>query len=861
MCIPKLRHLVVVLCAVALLAPSASEAGRPRASHEAFGHQSYLSPQSNPIAFSECATSSWVFAVSTTSNRVDVINAATNTWSDHVRVGMDPVALAVKPTATCAGRELWVSNHISDSVSVVDIDPSSASFLQIVETIQEVDSNGVSQFDEPVGIAFSLNSNKAYVALSSRNDVAVIDTTTYAVTSRLHITNQDPRALTVRRLGPNQGDPELLYVAAFESGNQTELSLCGSVSPGSQCTMDFGQFAVNLLAIGPALAGLPHNIVVDPDVPDRDVFVYNTSTDTLVSGGAVEHVGSLLYGIAVDSSGNAFVAQTEARNAANGLAALPPEGNTEDLVDLDNRLFLNQIGTLSCTAGGCGSPGLIELEPLPPSHPTAGNQLATPYGIAISDDDSTLVMTAAGSSRVFTVDTSSGTALDIADLGSGASEFQQIPRGVVLRSNATTGAPETAYVLNTLENTVSVIDVSNPSAISTGGSKINVGADPTPAAVRRGRIALNNANGSTTGTFSCGSCHPDGNTDQLLWNLGAQCTWTALCAQKEPRSTMPIRGLRDTLPLHWDGVPGDPFGGPNGEVGLSGSSGPNCATEHDCFRDLVDGGLTGVMCDQASGCPSPQLTTAERDDMADFLAVVSYPPARSRRVDDSLSVSALTGFEDFFMDQGGVAAPTTCADSDGGCHELPLGTATASESLGGFDSPTQRGLTDRYVQFSSGFTSTEEIMLASNSGISTPLFGTGPPNDFPYDPAGGLEEETTFGVAFAVFNPVYNVDAGTIFQMFEEASNGHPGALGRQVTLNNVTTIDPPGPSLSPAEEVLVDLEAADVQGVVNLRGFGIRFGIQDVPISRQWEIPGGAQPVDPSADLNRPGFSGDPVS
>ena len=30
-----------------------------------------------------------------------------------------------------------------------------------------------------------------------------------------------------------------------------------------------------------------------------------------------------------------------------------------------------------------------------------------------------------------------------------------------------------------------------------------------------------------------------------------------------PRSTMPIRGLRDTEPYHWDGIPGDPYGGIN----------------------------------------------------------------------------------------------------------------------------------------------------------------------------------------------------------------------------------------------------------------------------------------------------------
>ena len=55
---------------------------------------------------------------------------------------------------------------------------------------------------------------------------------------------------------------------------------------------------------------------------------------------------------------------------------------------------------------------------------------------------------------------------------------------------------------------------------------------------------------------------------------------------------MPIRGLKNTLPLHWDGTLGDPFGGGNGAVGLGGAGGTDCSLgdadgDHDCFLDLV----------------------------------------------------------------------------------------------------------------------------------------------------------------------------------------------------------------------------------------------------------------------------------
>jgi hypothetical protein len=60
------------------------------------------------------------------------------------------------------------------------------------------------------------------------------------------------------------------------------------------------------------------------------------------------------------------------------------------------------------------------------------------------------------------------------------------------------------------------------------------------------------------------------------------------------------------------------------------------------------------------------------------------------------------------------------------------------------------------------------------------------------------------------------------FQMFEEASTGHSGATGRQVTLNTRTT---GGALLAATDALLLDLEGADERGVVNLRGAGLRGG------------------------------------
>jgi YVTN family beta-propeller protein len=785
--------------AAALLAfalPSAALAGGASV-HEAPGSQNFASPQVNPIAVS--ASGHEVYVANTTSNTLQILTTTPFRSVRNVDVGLEPVAVAVKPD----GSEVWVSNHVSDSISVIDVAPGSASYREVVETIQVLDASLATLFDEPAGIAFAGN-GKAYVALSSRDLIAVIDTATYQVTGFIPVRAAEPRAIAVRN--------GLLYVAAFESGNRSEISACatpfGSNVIGGQCTLGLQQ--LQTFVTEPNLPGGTKNIVIDPQAPDRDLFVYDTATDQEVA--VVSGLGTLLYGIAVDANGRAFLAQTDARNQANG-------NHLEVLSTLQNRMFENELAAVTCSAGGCGAPSFGAVEPNPTTHATS---LATPYGVALSGDGSVVLVTAAGASRVASFSANlTGNPLAVLDVGA-------IPKGIALHSPS--GATGTAYVLNTLDNSVSQIALGSGGTLSLLAT-VSVGRDPTPAAVRRGAIAFNSAFASTTGNFSCGSCHPDANVDQLLWRIGGECGAIGCPGGDEPRTTMPVRGLRNTVPLHWDGTLGDPFGGGNGSVGFAGAGGTDCTLgdadgDHDCFLDLVNGSLSGVMCHQGGSCPpgGTLLSAQERDDMATFLASVAYPPARSRRVGDNISrladpvpatqggvaVSARKGFAEFFANQDGGGQPRTCADADGGCHALPLGASTNSATLNGFDAPTMRGLTDRALQFSLGITNAEEI-LAFATGGNEP--------GFVWDPNLGYREQSTFGAAFLVFDGVYGVRPPDIFEMIEEASTGTSGATGRQLTLNTATANLPATLALMNA------LEAADARGAINLRAIGRRNG------------------------------------
>ncbi len=751
---PSLTGILVVGLLLAGLADS-----RAQPPGDDVGHPTFMSPHAAPIAVS----GGRVFVANTPADTLDVIDASTLAEVARVPVGIDPVGVAVRPD----GREVWVANHVSDSVSVIDADPASPTHLQVVATVQSLGfTSRATEFDEPVGVAFASDA-KAYVALSSENRVAVVDVASREVAGFLPITAQDPRALAVR------GDR--LYVIPFESNNQTQISGCRGPIDGDLCTFDAQVHVVdnnNVLSLG-----IDVDIVRHPEVPDRDLFVFDTATDELVE--VVDTVGTLLYGLAVDSAGRVFVAQTEARNDANGRAGTLKHG----LAEMENRAFLNRITRVDCGGGACGAPEFIELEPLPPAHPETGAALATPFAIEVSGDDSTLVASAAGSDTVFTVDAASGAVLGRAAVGA-------VPRGIALESDRD-GRPARAWVLNAVANTVSLVDVGDPADPRVAATLVL--EDPTHPAVKRGRIAFNDAGASSTGTFSCESCHPDAHTDQLVWVLATPICDRRGCTQIPPRSTMPVRGLRDTAPYHWDGIPGDPYGG-NNTANIRGESPPNCSAgdEVSCTRELVDRTLATTMC-LVGDCPvndegkAGALTAAERDDLATFLLAVPYPPAQRRAYDNVLSQRAVFGFEAFHVD-GVPDGPERRTNVCGNCHRMPFWVSTNTPGTG-MDAPTWRGAYDRW------------LILPQGRWNVIDLRGR-------FDRENGFPERSMWGATLSARQNFWN--------MVTEGSTGFSGSFARQVTLNADSA------ATARTDDLLDALELSAAEGGIVLQGEGV---------------------------------------
>jgi YVTN family beta-propeller protein len=722
----------------------------------------FMSPHDHPIA----VAGKLVLVANTPSATLDVIDSQSRAVVRRIQVGIDPVCVQVRPD----GSEAWVANHVSDSISVIDLDRSSSTYLEVIATIQEFDpETRATRFDEPVGIAFA-SDKKAYVALSSENQIAVIDVASRRVTKRIPIPAQDPRSIIVER--------DRLFVIPFESGNQTQLS-GGSKDKidGDLVTFDIWNHSIennNVLSLGHVV-----DIVKHPRVPDRDLFVFDTEDESLIT--SVDTLGTLLYGMAVGKDGEVYIAQTDARNDVNGRAGSRKHG----LAELQNRAFLNRVARVVFGAEDQPVTEFIDLEPLPPEDPAPGMALATPFALALANDGRLLVGTASGSDQLYTLDPETGRILGRVQVGA-------VPEGIALESDSE-GQARTAWVLNAASNTVSIVELGDhqhPRLEATLELE-----DPTHPVVKRGRIAFSTAEASSSGTYSCASCHPDGHTDQLLWVLNTPVVSDG--DQIMPRSTMPVRGLRDTAPFHWDGIPGDPYGGINSAHILreiepnSDEEVPESATRH-----LIDGGLASTMMRIGDKVVNDEgkagrLSRQERDDMATFLLSVPYPPAPRRAYDDQLSEQAKKGFSLFHIEgdlDPSKPTPNRCGD----CHRMPFLVSTNTPGTG-MDAPTWRGAYDRWLILPQGRLNV--IALDFYERIARR----------------GAPEKDIWTLSWAGrerFNPVWD--------MVLEMGTGVPGGFARQVTLHSSTASD------ESVIDLVESLERSAIEGRLRLKGEGI---------------------------------------
>src|SRR5438552_2228069 len=453
----------------------------------------FESGQVRPLALSP--DGSRLFAVNTPDDRLEIFDVLAGGLSHagSVPVGLEPVAVAARTNG-----EVWVVNHLSDSVSIVDV----ASVPPRVTRTLLVG-------DEPRDIVLAgAGGNRAFITTAHR------------------------------------GQHSRVPLAALP-----ETGLIVEFNPSSGHWED--RLARNWSA------------AVRFSLPDEDVFAIDATANPPVETAAFASVGTVLFNMAVNPvSGKVYVSNTEARNevrfegpgtfAATVPGAPPPttvRGHLHEarITVLDGAAVLPRHLNKHINYAVVPSPAGVK-----------DKTLATPLGLAVRGDGTTLYVAAFGSSTVgvfgtaaLETDTFVPDAADhIAVTGGG-------PTGLVLDE-----AHGRLYVMARFDDSISVIDTGT--RLETAHLPVY---SPEPAIVRNGRPVLYDAQlTSSNGEAACAACHVFADFDSLAWDLGnpddvplannnpfrvgGGSTFNPL---KGPMTTQSLRGMANEGPMHWRG--------------------------------------------------------------------------------------------------------------------------------------------------------------------------------------------------------------------------------------------------------------------------------------------------------------------
>jgi DNA-binding beta-propeller fold protein YncE/mono/diheme cytochrome c family protein len=654
-----------------------------------------------PLALSP--DGSRLFALNTPGGRLEIfaVSGGGLVHEASLPVGLEPIAVAARSDA-----EVWVVNHLSDSISIVDVgaDPP-----RVVRTLLVGDEPRDLVFAGPVaGGGF----RRAFVTTARRGQnlpASLTPDLTISGTPRALVWVFDATDLgeslggtpetilelfgdTPRALAPTP-DGSTVYAAVFHSGNQTtsvaEGVVCDGGAAAAPCNLADLRTLPGGLPGGYVPGGLPapnRNVedVLGPetglivkrnpvsglwedslgrnwtnavrfDLPDLDVFRIDALANPPVETQAFAGVGTVLFDMLVNPlTGKLYVTNTEARNEVRfegpGLSASTVRGRLHearitviDGVDVLPRHLNRHIAAL---------PLGYRTFPMPAG--VKEDSLATPLGMAIASDG-TLYVAAFGSSKVgrfvaaeLENDSFAPDSADHIELSGGG------PSGLALdETNAR------LYVFTRFDNAVKVIDTATGAEIAQHPLH-----NPEPAHVILGRPFLYDARlTSSNGEASCSSCHVFGDFDSLAWDLGnpddvVMPTFNPLSVigylqpfhpLKGPMTTQTLRGMANNGPMHWRG---DRSGATAAE--------PALALEEQLAFEAFNVAFDGLLGRDEGPLPAEEMTA-----FAKFVLEVALPPNPIRSLDNSLTSLQQEGRR-VFLTEPGTDILSTCE----GCHAL-----------------------------------------------------------------------------------------------------------------------------------------------------------------------------------------------
>ena len=502
----------------------------------------YESGPVRPLAIS--ADNKRLFVANTPSNTLEIysINADDSlTLTGTVTVGVDPVAVAVRNE-----NEVWVVNHVSDSVSVVSLDGSP----RVLRTLQVG--------DEPRDIVFAgPDKNRAFITAASRGqnkpgftsevltqpgkgraDVWVFDASDLDDSLNgkplavLTLNSDIPRALAVN------ADGSKVYAAAFHSGNGTTtlhrdvvnkrdletnsstfntLLQAFNFKPASPASADSKaapetSLIVRKNAVGQWVDenGQDLSSKVKFDFADDDVFVIDANAATpAVTSRKYAGVGTTLFNM-VFSNGKLFVSNTESLNEVRFEGSGAKSKGTVKGHMIDSRITVIDTSSNSVTPVNLNSHLSFPADNGVVSADKKAKTMSQPTAMVSSLDGSVVYVAGFGSGKI--------AALLVSELSStfrpDVNKQIAVPAGPAGLALNTDGSR--LYVYSRIDHKLSIIK-------TTEKTKVYELAMFTPesASVIAGRRLMYDADyASGNGSVACGSCHVFSDLDHLAWDLG-----------------------------------------------------------------------------------------------------------------------------------------------------------------------------------------------------------------------------------------------------------------------------------------------------------------------------------------------------
>ena len=475
-----------------------------------------------------------------------------------VPVGLEPVAVAAE-----SNNRVWVINHLSDSVSIIDLGLAAAED-QEPQTPRVVKTLLLG--DEPRDIVFAgPNNQRAFITTARRGQNSVVDLGLEETTSgranvwvydTTHVAKEPvPAPLEVLTLFGDtpralaaSPDGKTVYASVFKSGNRTTslteiidelLVLFKKERRLGPTTNHAGDLAPHVSRIlqedaktGAWLdvAGNDFNEQIPFTLPDQDVFAIDAMAKKPKQVASYSGIGAILFNMATHPvTGELFVTNTFANNMVrfegpgDYLRSMDPDLKRSQAT-VQGKLHLYRMSVLDPKTGVAQARHLnkhinYDLDPIETAKSKVrDHSLATPLDMAFTDDGSTLYVAAFGSNKIGVFDSKA-----LADDSFAPNSKHHIelsgggPAGLALDE-----PNNRLYVYTRFNNAVAIVDTqSKEGAQSQEIGSVLLPNNPEPEVVREGRRFLYDARfTSSNGEASCSSCHIFSDGDGLAWDLG-----------------------------------------------------------------------------------------------------------------------------------------------------------------------------------------------------------------------------------------------------------------------------------------------------------------------------------------------------